>query len=263
MKFTHYLVTRFNVPIVAWQQDKEGHVTLDNDWFQHRLDLFRKYCVPTVAHQSVNHFQWIIYYDRITHHDQLFDLEASVLDMPRVFIRPVEDMAHLLVDLKVLMSHAPTPYVISTRLDNDDGIGYDFIHTIQQHFQEQDRLLINLDGGIVYDADDKVLTRLKTEATNAFISLVEKNVSPENLLTVFGFHHTEVPEGMQVVHVQRGFHWLKIIHQRNVRSRQRGKPIFDKKDKALLMLGKIEFPIAYLKTLGYVVRRKWELWTSK
>jgi len=262
-KFTHYLVTRFNVPVESWHHDKSGTVTLDENWFQHRLDLFQKFCVPAVAQQSLKNFQWLIYCDRATHPDQLRNIEEAIVDVPKASIRLAENISHLLTDLKVLMSQCATFYVISSRLDNDDGISNDYVRTVQEHFEEQDKILINLDGGVLYDIDDKVLTQLNTESTNAFTSLIEKNTSPENLLTVLGFHHTDVPDGVKVVHVKKGLHWLKIIHLRNVRSSLRGRPVFNNHYKDLAGFNTNEFPVSFVKTLRYVLRRRWELWTSK
>ena len=54
VKFTHYLITRFNVPVKNWDRDKAGKPVLDDAWMHNRLDLFRRYCVPGVANQT-NH----------------------------------------------------------------------------------------------------------------------------------------------------------------------------------------------------------------
>jgi hypothetical protein len=263
VKFTHYLVTRFNVPVESWHHDKSGDLTLDESWFEHRLALFERFCIPSVISQSVNDFHWIIYCDKATHQDQLRKMESAIQDFAKVSIRFAENLTQVVIDFKNLMSQAPSTYVISSRLDNDDGIGRDFIRTIQDHFEEQDKMLINPDGGIQYDADHHVLTRFHAAATNPFISLIEKRSSADDLLTVLGFHHTDIPAGMKVVHIKTGFHWLKIIHHRNVRSTLKGKPIFNLNHKALAAFDKNEFSISFLQTLWYVVKRRWEIWTSK
>jgi hypothetical protein len=63
VKFTHYLVTRFNVPVDNWNRDKTGQPTLDGTWMKHRLALFNRYCVPTISGQTEKNFHWIIYCD--------------------------------------------------------------------------------------------------------------------------------------------------------------------------------------------------------
>jgi len=261
-KFTHYLVTRFNVPVESWLHDHSGNITRDENWFRHRLDLFQKFCVPSVLGQSVSNFQWIIYCDRATPAVQLKSIEASVQDVPNVQIRFVENLHQLVVDFKMLLSQSGTSMVISSRLDNDDAIGNDFIMLIQEVAEGKENAVINFDGGLFYDQDHKVMTRLKSETTNPFISLVEKCTSSGNLVTTLGFHHYEIPSGFKVIHVHDGFHWLRIIHSRNVRSTMKGKPIFNMHHQALAAFNKNNFSISAFHTLLYIRKRKWEVWTS-
>ena len=62
-KFTHYLITRFNIVEKTRVWDKNEQPILDADWLHHRLDLFTRFCVPTVAGQSEKSFKWLIYLD--------------------------------------------------------------------------------------------------------------------------------------------------------------------------------------------------------
>jgi hypothetical protein len=89
----------------------------------------------------------------------------------------------------------------------------DFIQTVQAYFVEKEKLVINLDGGIQFDPDHGVVTKLNTKMTNSFISLLEKRNPGQNVMTVFEFHHTEIPRPIEVSHVDKGYHWLKIIHE--------------------------------------------------
>jgi hypothetical protein len=261
-KFTHYLVTRFNVPVESWHHDQSGNITRDENWFRHRLGLFQQYCVASVFRQSVKNFQWVIYCDRATPPDQLKSIDAAVEGVPNVQIRFVENLHQLVVDFKMFMSQSETPFVISSRLDNDDALGNDFIRLIQEAVDGMENAVINFDGGLFYDQRHKVMTLLKSDITNPFISLVERFTSPGNLVTTLGFHHNEVPGGFKVIHVNKGFHWLRIIHSRNVRSTQKGRPIFNTDHQALNAFNKKDYSISIFQTLLYIVKRKWRMWTS-
>jgi len=261
-KFTHYLVTRFNVPVESWHHDQSGNITRDENWFRHRLGLFQQYCVASVFRQSVKNFQWVIYCDRATPAEQLKSIEVSVQDVPFVVIRFVENLHQLVVDFKMFMSQSGTSLVISSRLDNDDAIGHDFIKLIQEVAEGKENAAINFDGGFFYDHDYKVMTCLTSATTNPFISLVEKFTSPGSLVTTLGFHHYEVPGGFEVIHIHHGYHRLRIIHSRNVRSKQKGRPIFNTDHQALNAFNKNDYSISIFQTLLYIVKRKWRMWTS-
>src|SRR5574338_436068 len=99
-KFTHYLVTRFNVPVERWQRDKSGHATLDDAWFDHRLELFSTYCLPSVFHQSEQNFQWLIYCDQRISPSQLLKLSKLIAEVDRFTIRMAESLESMLDDLR-------------------------------------------------------------------------------------------------------------------------------------------------------------------
>ena len=130
VKFTHYLVTRFNVPVENWSRDKTGQPTLDGGWMKHRLDLFNKYCVPTIEGQTEKIFRWIIYCDVNTFTADKVRIEDAVRMFPGSEVRTVSDHGEMLADLRKLISNQLAPYVITTRLDNDDGLGSNFIKNV-------------------------------------------------------------------------------------------------------------------------------------
>ncbi len=226
VKFTHYLVTRFNVPVNNWNKDKVGQTTLDDAWMQHRLTLFTRYCVPTIRTQTEHRFHWIIYCDINTKTGDLEQIESAVSIVPGAMVRKVSHPEEMLADLKQLIANAPTQYVITSRVDNDDGLGINYVKIIHEHFKEKDKLLLNFTGGILYDPDKKVMTQMKSSQRNHYTSLVEEKNNAMGLLTVLGFPHDNPPPGITIENIPGNGNWLKIIHQRNVKSQLKGKPIF-------------------------------------
>ena len=59
--FSHLLLTRFNV-----RMGLADALVLDESWLDHRLDLFRRFTVPTVAAQTEPNFRWLLFLDRDT-----------------------------------------------------------------------------------------------------------------------------------------------------------------------------------------------------
>lgn len=260
-KFTHYLVTRFNVPVERWQRDKSGHTTLDDAWFDHRLDLFSTYCLPSVLHQTNQNFQWLIYCDQGISPSQLLKLSKLIADETRFTIRMADSLESMLADLRQLISQAGTPYVITSRLDNDDAIVIDFIQDVQSHFKEEDKILLHFDDGIAYDCIYRIATRMQTKVHNTFTSLVERTSA--EMLTIYGFHHTAIPASVEIMHIPGGEHWLKVIHDRNLRSRLAGIPIQQIPGKKFGIDSYSLIRISWLNTMKYLMKRLGKNYFSK
>lgn len=262
-KFTHYLITRFNVPVKNWDRDKSGRPTLDSAWMEERMQLFQAYCVPTVRQQTERNFIWVVYCDRNTSPADLDIIRKSIGTVQNAEVRLSDDFDELLDDLRQWLAKAQTSFVITSRLDNDDGLGLDYIYKVQSHFAARDKLLINLEGGILYDTGRKVLTRLRHSPFNHYGSLIEQ-IQPEgSALTVLGYPHDHPPREIEVLNVECNAAWLKIIHDRNLKSRTSGVPVFPKKAIAQFGLSADAFPISVSRVLTYsiakwfsIVRRK-------
>lgn len=255
VKFTHYLVTRFNVPVEGWNRDKSGQTVLDERWLNHRIPLFRTYCVPTIMGQSKKNFQWILYCDKNTPVAYRLQIETAVNMIPGVMIREVSHLSEMMENLRSLISNADTPYVITTRLDNDDGLGNRSIQTIQEHFKETDKLLLNLGSGVLYDTHEKVMTKIKKSQRNHYTSLIEEKKSAAQMLTVFGFPHDRPPEEILIENIVLDRAWLKIIHDKNMKSRLKGKPILTTNKNYFGGVSKKEFPVSFTNTIKYIGKR--------
>ena len=254
-KFTHYLITRFNVPVKNWETDKAGNKVLDQHWMEHRLDLFRNYCVPTIRNQSCSNFNWLIYCGLDTGKDHLDRIEYAISGMPHARIRLVSDFDELLQDLRQSLTQVSTPFMITSRLDNDDGLSPDFINNIQLHFRPQHNLILNFSKGILYDAFRKVLTEVRSSPRNHYASLIEA-VTPNVLpLTVLGYPHGIPPEGMEVIDIPTRYSWLKIIHARNMASKTNGWPLFNQHIADELHLNRKLFPVSFTATMAFIVIR--------
>src|SRR5579871_5907063 len=58
-KLKHFLLTRFNVAAPG----REQAIRLRPGWLAGRFDLFRKYCLPSVAGQTRQDFEWLVFFD--------------------------------------------------------------------------------------------------------------------------------------------------------------------------------------------------------
>jgi hypothetical protein len=253
--FTHYLITRFNVPVADWSADKDGVATRDEAWMAHRLGVFADFCVPTVRQQSVRDFTWIICLDAATPEATTDAIRRLVDEIPRVEFLPAVSHDAMMQRLRERLAADPADVIVTSRLDNDDGLGPDFIKIVQSHVDVADKQLVNLLGGLLYDVPNRVLTRLRLSRFNHFTSLVERNLHDGRLLTVIGFPHTRPPADVTVVDVPARYGWLKIVHARNVSSRTKGLPLFGYPRDAGFVVDKRLLPVSVVATVKYTLQR--------
>jgi hypothetical protein len=254
-KFTHYLITRFNVPVAGWSADKAGTATRDEAWMAHRLRVFADFCVPTVRRQTVRDFTWIICLDSATPEATVDAIRRLVDEIPRVEFLPAVSHEVMMQRLRERLAADPAEVILTSRLDNDDGLGPDFIKIVQSHVEGVDKRLINLLGGLLYDVPNRVLTRLRLSRFNHFTSLVEGNLHDGRLLTVIGFPHTRPPADVTVVDVPVRYGWLKTVHARNVSSRAKGLPLFGYPRDAGFAVDKRLLPVSVVATVKYTLQR--------
>ena len=224
--FKHYLITRYNVPLEGWHIDKSGLTTRDKAWLSHRHSLFTQYCIPTILAQSEQNFIWLIYCDKDTPEEQLNEINNSIISIPQAQIQLSTGYHDCMENIDKILAESGTPYVITSRLDNDDGIGKDYIKTIQEHFVPLDGAIINLLHGHGYNPLSKVATRLYNMHLNHFTSLIEKTRTNRGHITIRGFQHDNPPPNFQIIDLPVKNGWLKIFHERNLKSSLFGYPKF-------------------------------------
>jgi hypothetical protein len=250
-KFTHYLITRYNVPIPGFQKDRTGTTTRDEKWLQHRFEFFEKFCLPSVIHQSNTDFQWLIYMDRNTPDKFYEQVRKAIHNQSNIALFQVSDHKECLQHIDNVLKQALTPYVITSRLDNDDALGVAYIKTIQENFIEKDKVILNLLHGVGYNYEKQIVTFLYNMRNNHFTSLIERQKKEGGHVTVRGFQHDEVPEDYTVINIPTIYSWLKVFHDRNVKSRTFGYPSLNSTLKEKFGLNNHALKPVLINTIGY------------
>lgn len=104
------------------------------------------------------------------------------------------------------------PYLITTRIDNDDSIHVDFINEVQKQFDQQEYRAIDFIKGYSLQIEPIYILGKKEQLFNPFISLIEKNDNPK---TAFHQDHRYWKRDKKVTQIGEKRMWLSIIHQRN------------------------------------------------
>lgn len=135
----HILTTRFNI---VW---KAGPVT-DTKWMNHRMELFERFCVPSVREQSSKKFHWLILIREGTPQKNKHQIENLVSGCPfpvKILETPTTGDVWSIHDKVVngYLENIDVDWIIASRVDNDDALGIDYIAKMQQSFSAQEKVV--------------------------------------------------------------------------------------------------------------------------
>ncbi|MET4002974.1 hypothetical protein ABIB48_001692 [Arthrobacter sp. UYCu511] len=227
MRIDHVLLTRFNLPSVG----VESLVRAQEGWLVDRIALFERYCLPAVAQQSEQGFHWIIYLD--TQSPQWLRERIGELGNCGLFTAIYRDeVPHdvLVADIRGVTG-AGGDVLLTTNLDNDDGLAVDFVSRLQSAVKSQSRVAVYVVNGLIQQSGRLYLRR---DRVNAFCSVSESWEAP---LTCWTDWHTKLGELMPVIEILGHPGWLQMIHTGNVSNRVRGTRVAPGKYREIFKVG--------------------------
>lgn len=189
-------------------------------WLDHRLKLFEDFCLPSVTSQSDQNFEWFIYFDELIPVEYLNRVESLIARHKNISIKlcPLWENSAVAKDIAESIS-ADTKWVITSRLDNDDGLHRDFVRMLHSAVEEREEFLNFPRGIILYSGKCYLYKHL----SNAFISLVE----PVGLLrTVWCVAHEQAATVAPVRQLSDMPAFLQVVHDKNVSNKPRGTRVY-------------------------------------
>ena len=216
MEYEHFILTKFNIVSPTWTKDKKNKIILDNNWLDHRFDLFKAFCLKSMLNQSNKNFKWLIYFCENTDKKYIKEIENinnNKINIIPKFVIDMHDLYSNLVSHIAENINKKTHYLITTRLDNDDLLGKEAIQGIQNRFNYQRYEFFNMNKGLMYDINNRLLFE-KYQLSNPFISLFEKY--SENITTVWCGEHGKLFEQGKIINDSSDYQWMQIVHSRNL-----------------------------------------------
>ncbi|MGK4567618.1 glycosyltransferase [Flavobacterium sp. 3HN19-14] len=210
--FDHYLMTRFNLRYKKWEFTKNNESLLTDEWMEDRMWLFESFCFPSVISQTNKNFKWLLFFDITT--TEKFRARIENLIKPYDFIELyyVDGMPSFIPEIvNIIEGRKQNPYVITTRIDNDDTIHRNFIDEVQKQFDSQDFRVIDIAAGYSLNLNPWMLGK-KEQLFNPFVSLIEKHDQPK---TVWSTAHNIWKKENRITRISDKRLWLSIIHQKN------------------------------------------------
>lgn len=212
--FKHYLITRFNLKNKNWDVTKNNESLLTREWMTHRIGLFSNFCLPSIARQTNTDFKWLLFFDATTDADFKVELETLLKPYPHFKAFYIDGMEAFHSSIKTFITEdsKDSPYIITSRIDNDDCIHKDYISTIQQQFKSQNFMAIDILKGYSLQVSPDIMLGKKEHIFNPFISLIEKNDNPK---TVWFSDHNMWKKESRRVEIANKRLWMSIIHEKN------------------------------------------------
>jgi hypothetical protein len=216
-QFHHVILTRFNCSYSKSSGDKEIAIRSRPGWLEERFVLFERFCLPSLLAQSTQDFRWHVYFDRHTPHEYLQRASNGFAGQSNFVIKlcDIYGSETVQADLSVDLSD-PKTWLVTTRLDNDDGLHRDFVRWLHEAVRAGTEEALNFPEGVIYSGGRSYLSR---QASNAFISLSERF---RDMRTVLCCPHNEIGRRVRVRDIGEGPAWLQVVHDSNVSNSVRG-----------------------------------------
>lgn len=211
----HVLLTRFNLPSIG----VESIIRAQDGWLRDRIQLFEQYCLPSVRAQTNQSFHWIIYFDPDSPQwlkDRIRDPADDGVYVP-IFRASVSNV-ELAADIRRVTGAGGTR-LITTNLDNDDGLAVDFIARLQAVGPQPERTAIYLARGLIKSEGGLYL---HVDRHNAFCSVQENWDSPS---TCWSDWHNLLRQSMPAIELEGEPGWLQVVHGSNVSNRVHGRKV--------------------------------------
>jgi hypothetical protein len=185
--FTHLILTRSDY--------RPDHPALAE-----RVRLFRELTVPSIAAQTCQRFTWIV-------ETKNAEFREALQGLPNAFfsVRPLSSV--------VLETLAVDPWLITSRVDNDDVLLPEYVERVQAEFRTE-RAAIDSRGYRWNTATGEVVhfDHYRADFTSPFASLIEP---AKGAVGVRSVHHHALRK-LAPVTVLEARLWVQVIHGGNL-----------------------------------------------
>jgi hypothetical protein len=216
-RYEHFVITRYFVRFFERAEGDNTPLKVDPAWLDSRVQLFKTYCLPSVMAQSDADFRWHIYFDQDFPEAYLAPIRALIRPYPNIEIKMCATFTAETVRKAIADELKPeTRWVLTTRLDNDDGWNRDFVKNLHAQLTFDRREFLNFPIGLIYYAGNVYLYR---HASNAFISFLEPR---EDFVTVWCGAHAFLSRVAPVRQLEPFPAFVQVIHERTKSNKPRG-----------------------------------------
>lgn len=179
-----------------------------------RLELFEHYCFCSLKAQTEQNFVWLVFFDNTTpekFRQVITRLAAEFNAFTPIFI---DGMDAFLPSIQAeIQARLTQPYIITSRLDNDDSLHQDYVREVQSHFAAQDFMAIDFVDGYTLQVEPQVRLAKRSHVHNPFLSLIERGPQPKSVWHIE--RHGQWSKVKQLTPVRNKPMWMSVIHSEN------------------------------------------------
>lgn len=222
MKFTHYVITRFNIPSSGWQHDKNNKIVRDVAWYEKRIALFEQFTLPSMMNQISKDFVWLVYFDPNSPEllkEKIEQWKSECANFKPCYSEDYDKWQFQEMSDYIKADNPQSEYIITTRIDNDDAFRNTAIEEIQSAFVPRDNVIIDLPNGYCYNTNTSFFSK-NTFISGPFVSYIE-NGNKSHIDTVYREGHPAWKGKAEFVSVKSRL-WIQVIHDSNIANSQHG-----------------------------------------
>ncbi len=180
--FQHFILTRFNLRKKGWDETKSQSKALTHSWMENRLKLFEQYCYSSIKAQNKKDFEWLVFFDKTSlqiFREKISELSSNFSKFIPIYADGMDDFLPSIT--REIKNRLTEPYLITSRLDNDDSLHQDFVKEVHSQFSKQEFRVIDFVEGYTLQVAPRVRFGQHSHVHNTFMSLIEKS---ENFKTI-------------------------------------------------------------------------------
>jgi len=217
----HVVITRFNLATAG----RESGIRMAPGWLEGRFDLFEGYCLPTMAAQTQQDYIWLILFDEHTPEWARERVRKcqQVRPFTALYLGHFDHGGWARLVRAAIGDPVPGRLVVTSNLDNDDGLAADYIARVGECAAREWRgetLALNVPWGLVLA---RKRLYLHYHRSCAFTNMVEAD--DEGMVTTKAWRHNDLPFVLPLIQIGGQPGWLQVVHGNNVSNKVRGKVI--------------------------------------
>jgi len=122
----HFIFTKFNMPGFP------GDPHIDPEWLEGRIDLFKKWLLPSMKQQTCQDFKWIMHCSAKTPLDMIYELSAIENEYDNLELIYINDENWYPEWLAKIRDRVEPGDLLTIRIDSDDAVLDEFVEITQK-----------------------------------------------------------------------------------------------------------------------------------
>lgn len=184
-------ITRFSIPVsyhdrsqFSFQMSKnnsyDNYIKLlfSKERLKRKMKYFTELCFPSITQQKCSQWKWFLFISPQLPEEYIIQLENLIQPYKnQIFLHFVSNITDFHKLLTILLKNETQPYITS-RIDDDDGISFDFVSEILQYLPLKDHIINFVNGRTTYLQRDTIQFGKEIQYYNNSVGLsaVNKNI---------------------------------------------------------------------------------------